>query len=769
MLILTTGEQLIVTRSGAVVTTAPTVFAQLIVRGNTALSMGNGLGQLTEESLAMGGDATSPWPREIANLLIFNADSISHQFTVSTSRNSVNTTRYQVTVAAGAGFNLDPVDELWLTPGQSLWLQAAASPSTPLTVQASYRDARPATDATAQYSVAAQLADTTLTLLIAAPTAGLIRRVGAIELHNGNDAAGTVTLLLQQGDATPVPLWREAAPGHGTSSLLALTPADIHAQTAITFPGDATKFLNGTGAFTTPGADSNTILSGTAVPTTEGVNGDYYLKTDTSRFYGPKTSGGWGAGVSLIGPAGTNGTNGSDGSNGTNGTDGLTILNGTAVPTAEGVIGDYYFKTDTSRLYGPKTGDGWGSGVSLIGPAGNDGTNGTNGTDGFGTLSMYDALLDNLTLLQLRAEVQNSLTVQNMRNGIVDGLMDETGIDTTDSQNLIFSTGKASNTGADQHIATLLHFDDTVVANAGPTGVFTAGGGTPVIDTANKVFGAGSMLGGYLVADAGLWDFGHNSFTLEGWFKFGSNIDTQVMFLLDNRGDTSGNGMYWLTFGHVLHFGTGNTGTLPGSDILTFDLSTLSPALDLSVFHHIAVTRDSTTNTFSLYLDGTRVANATANVTFNYTGVSGTGIGNNGGGDYLINIDEWAVSLGICRYSGDAYTIPTKPYGAPRDMTLITNPAANCQASPDTIRLLGFAELGGGALNTDLTGKVSRDNGSTWVAATLVDLGAYVGTRHLLACEVTFTDQPAGTAPAAKFVTTDGYTINLYGYGLAWS
>lgn len=53
-----------------------------------------------------------------------------------------------------------------------------------------------------------------------------------------------------------------------------------------------------------PGVDGNTVLSGTDAPTTEGVDGDFYYRTTTSYFYGPKAAGTWPSGVSLVGPAG---------------------------------------------------------------------------------------------------------------------------------------------------------------------------------------------------------------------------------------------------------------------------------------------------------------------------------------------------------------------------------------------------------------------------------------------------------------------------------
>jgi hypothetical protein len=58
------------------------------------------------------------------------------------------------------------------------------------------------------------------------------------------------------------------------------------------------------------GTDGKTILYGTAAPTTEGVNGDFYINTSTNFIYGPKAGGVWPAGTSLVGPVGATGASG---------------------------------------------------------------------------------------------------------------------------------------------------------------------------------------------------------------------------------------------------------------------------------------------------------------------------------------------------------------------------------------------------------------------------------------------------------------------------
>jgi hypothetical protein len=123
-----------------------------------------------------------------------------------------------------------------------------------------------------------------------------------------------------------------------------------------------------------PGANGNTVLHGTEAPpaNTVGANGDFYLNTATSKLFGPKEAGAWPAsGTSLKGAAGSPGSPGADGK---------TVLNGTADPTTQGTEGDFYINTTSDKIFGPKTGAGWGTGTSLIGAQGVPGETGFTST-----------------------------------------------------------------------------------------------------------------------------------------------------------------------------------------------------------------------------------------------------------------------------------------------------------------------------------------------------------------------------------------------------
>ena len=58
------------------------------------------------------------------------------------------------------------------------------------------------------------------------------------------------------------------------------------------------------------GVDGSTVLNGTVDPSSEGVDGDFYINTTSNTIFGPKTNGIWPIGVSLIGPAGPTGMTG---------------------------------------------------------------------------------------------------------------------------------------------------------------------------------------------------------------------------------------------------------------------------------------------------------------------------------------------------------------------------------------------------------------------------------------------------------------------------
>jgi uncharacterized membrane protein YgcG len=111
------------------------------------------------------------------------------------------------------------------------------------------------------------------------------------------------------------------------------------------------------------GADGKTILNGTGVPDPElGTDEDFYLDTATYIFYGPKTAGAWGSGVSLVGPTG-------------NGISSYSYNAGTGVLTITNTDATSY---STGDLRGPSGAPGP---IGPNGPTGETGAEGENNTN----------------------------------------------------------------------------------------------------------------------------------------------------------------------------------------------------------------------------------------------------------------------------------------------------------------------------------------------------------------------------------------------------
>lgn len=120
------------------------------------------------------------------------------------------------------------------------------------------------------------------------------------------------------------------------------------------------------------GQDGRTILSGTNDPSSgDGEDGDFWINTDTSTIFGPKSSGDWPAGVSLIGQDGQDGAPGQPGQDGAPGADGTSIvlqgtLNDPQDLPSEPDAGDTYFVGSEIYVW---NGNDWIS-TDLEGPAG---------------------------------------------------------------------------------------------------------------------------------------------------------------------------------------------------------------------------------------------------------------------------------------------------------------------------------------------------------------------------------------------------------------
>ena len=106
-------------------------------------------------------------------------------------------------------------------------------------------------------------------------------------------------------------------------------------------------------------------------------------------------------------------------------------------------------------------------------------------------------------------------------------------------------------------------------------------------------------------------------------------------------------------------------------------------------------------------------------------------------------------------------------------MTLVSNTqTAQAQPTKADVVLTYTNGAGTAVVNTDLIASVSRDNGTTYSAVTLVSQGTTAGHTILTANDVDISGQPAGTSMRWKVATTSqsaSKDTRIHAVSLGWS
>ena len=171
---------------------------------------------------------------------------------------------------------------------------------------------------------------------------------------------------------------------------------------------------------------SGRILNGSKSPIDfkDGHDGDFYIEVSNMKLYGPRVNGVWGAGISLIAPAGK---------------DGSSLLSGKGPPEKDlGNGGDLYLDLLTLELYGPKlsqtvwpsasislkgtTGNAGATGATgPQGPIGNTGATGATGPQGpagITNMGFYGSFFDTSTVEILTTSIAIPLNITDVSDGV---------------------------------------------------------------------------------------------------------------------------------------------------------------------------------------------------------------------------------------------------------------------------------------------------------------------------------------------------------------
>jgi hypothetical protein len=155
-------------------------------------------------------------------------------------------------------------------------------------------------------------------------------------------------------------------------------------------------------------------------------------------------------------------------------------------------------------------------------------------------------------------------------------------------------------------------------------------------------------------------------FTIEAWIyltaAIGSGSYSEYALAAQWSG---GGGLCWLWYlkSDGFSFTTGNGGAVAGYD------NRGSVSLTANQWHHVAITRSG--STFSSYLNGSRFGTFSSSIDMSGNGV--LSVGDQGDGvirPFYGRIDEFRITKGVARYTGDSYTLPTAAFANSADLIL---------------------------------------------------------------------------------------------------
>ena len=227
----------------------------------------------------------------------------------------------------------------------------------------------------------------------------------------------------------------------------------------------------------------------------------------------------------------------------------------------------------------------------------------------------------------------------------------------------------------------------------------------------------------------------------------------------------------------VRYFCVANDGTLYFSDGNTPARGVANVAT--GTWKHIGLIYDG--NATQFYVDGVPDGTPTANIFATVLGSLKMGVWFEGGNLMLGSVDDiriynraltpaeiailYASGSGTERESSRGVSSPATT----NNMTLISN-GYTAQTTPNTARITLFEQdVDTIALNTDLIASVSRDGGTTYTPATLVEQGNVASSTRLLSAVVDVSGQPSGVSIKTKVETKNQKNLNLLGESVLWT
>lgn len=214
----------------------------------------------------------------------------------------------------------------------------------------------------------------------------------------------------------------------------------------------------------------------------------------------------------------------------------------------------------------------------------------------------------------------------------------------------------------------LLHMNGTngsttFLDNSARAKTVTAGGSVSISTATSKFGGASASFvasSSFLsIADQDATELLNKSFLIEFFINTTSN--TQFATLVSRIPTTFTSGMWTLLMNNASAT-AGDLALYLGDVNLSVPVVSGGSGLRNGAWHHVAVTRVG--STFSLYIDGSRVATGTSSTTIaNINGAIYIGRDQTNGRQFVGNIDEFRLCVGSAMgFSGASIPVPTAEY-----------------------------------------------------------------------------------------------------------
>jgi collagen type VII alpha len=484
------------------------------------------------------------------------------------------------------------------------------------------------------------------------PATGVMNVTVTSVTGGGSYTGWSVNLNGAPGPAGPAGITGATGATGGTGIVGATGATGVTGPTGVGTTGS----IGATGATGTTGLS---ILNGPGNPAAGiGVPGEFYINITTNTIWGPKTATWPGAGVSLVGPAGTTGSTGSTGA---------SVLNGTSNPTPGiGNNGDFFINTTTNMIFGPKAAGAWpGPGTSMTGPMGATGATGPNWTI---TSNNFNANGSQTIVTSIPTSVISTnaawLTTGNSGTATASNF-----VGTTDAVDLIFRTNNAEK-------MRIQSAGNVGIGTSNPSQLFTVSNATtPVIRMERS---------GAAAFD---WELGADNlgFHLTGGAD-GSGGTLTAFFNVDGLGRV-GIGTNTPASSALVEMVSTNKGILIPRLTSAQRTGIVTPATGLLVY-------DSTLNSFYYYNGFVWVAISSGSSVTSVTGVAP--IVSSGGASPAISLANTTVAPGVY---GSASSIPQFTVDAQGRLTNAGNIALT------------------GTLPAGTTGQTLYHTGAAWVAS----------------------------------------------------